>query len=69
MNFEWLSGVNPLVGTWMAIGIYALILGWVVTRTGRVVYCGGMNRSKWRDLRLWTIPVILVQMWLYWLMR
>jgi hypothetical protein len=69
MNFQWLSGVNPLVGTWLAIGMYVLMLAWVVSRKGRATYRGGTDCSRWRDLRLWTVPVLLLQVWLYWLMR
>ncbi len=64
-----LRGVVPLVGTWLAMGIYALMLAWVVTRSGRAVYRGGSDYSGWRDLRLWAAPVLLLQIWLYWLMR
>ena len=59
----------PWIGTWVAIGIYALMLIWVLTRRGRTIYRGASDYSKWRDLRLWAVPVLFLQVWLYWLMR
>jgi hypothetical protein len=69
MNFEWLSGVEPLWGTVIIIGAYILILVAVMTRKSATIYEGAPDRARWRDLRLWAVPVLILQIWLYWLLR
>ena len=69
MNFEWLSGVDPVWAAVAALAVYAALLVWTVTRRKRSVLQGAPDAAWWRDLRLWIVPVILVQMWLYWTLR
>ena len=65
MNFEWLTGV-PLVAAvvlhtiaWLALAL------WVWRRPVGEIYAGAPDRKRWRDLRLWVLPLAALQILLY----
>jgi hypothetical protein len=69
MSFSWLSGVDLIWPVVLAIVAYLALLLWCVTRPRRMVLRGAPDRSRWRDLRLWILPLILAQIALLWLFR
>ena len=66
MNFEWLAGLPTWWGTvahtacWVALGCWA----WTLPREATCPE--GAARARWCDLRLWIVPLALVQIALYW---
>ena len=60
MNFEWLAGVDAITGTVLHTIAYAVLLIWIFTRERSV------EERGWRDLRLWVVPLIAIQVMLYW---
>ena len=66
MNFEWLQGIPTLWGTVLHTLAYVALVVWVLRRSPGEVYRDAPDRSRWRDLRLWIVPLALGQVVLYW---
>lgn len=65
MNFHWLSGVSPRWGAVLhAIGWVALVV-WVFRLPREELLDDAPDRARWRDLRLWVLPLAVVQVALY----
>ncbi|MEQ8767768.1 MAG: hypothetical protein RL885_27950 [Planctomycetota bacterium] len=65
MNFEWLDGLPTVVpGLLHAFG-WVLLAVWVWTRPKESILSGAADRKAWRDLRLWVIPLAIIQVTLY----
>jgi hypothetical protein len=69
MSFEWLAGVDVVWGVGIVVALHLLLLVWAVTRPRRLVLRGAPDAARWRDLRLWIVPLLLVQIGLYILLR
>lgn len=69
MDFLWMRTFGPAWGTGLVIGGYLLLLLWVLARPRSFFLHGAPDRRAWRDLRLWIVPIVLVQVWLYWVLR
>lgn len=69
MSFDWLRDVDPLWGTICVTALYVAVLLWALSRPLAVVYEDAKDRRRWRDLRLWILPLILIQIGLYWIFR
>lgn len=69
MSFAWLGGLDLWWAAALISLLYAALLAWVVTRPREVVLGGAPDRRRWRDLRLWIVPLILAQVVLHWLFR
>ena len=69
MSFSWLAEIDPAWGAWITIVAYLGLLIWCVTRPRRMIVRGAPDHARWRDLRLWVLPLILIQVGLYWLFR
>ncbi len=69
MNFEWLSGVSTMWGVGITLAVYLALTVWTLTRSKVSILQGAPDQARWRDLRLWIVPVLIVQMWLYWMLR
>jgi len=69
MSFDWLAGASVAWGVGITVAIYLLLLIWTLTRPRRMVYRGAPDDKRWRDLRLWVVPLVLVQVLLYLLLR
>jgi hypothetical protein len=65
MSFEWLAGVDVVWGVGIVVALHILLLIWSVTRPRRLVLRGAPDAACWRDLRLWIVPLVLVQVALY----
>ncbi len=65
MNFEWLKDVSPAWGAVAhAVAFLALVV-WAWTRPASEILEGAPDRARWRDLRLWIVPLAAVQIGLY----
>ncbi len=49
----------------IAGSLYALLAIWVITRPREYIYRGTPGKGKWRDLRIWAIILIGIQIFLY----
>lgn len=68
MDFEWLAGVSPRWGAWLHALAWVAIALWVWTRPLDRVLEGAPDRARWRDLRLWVLPLAAIQVALYFLL-
>lgn len=69
MDFQWLRHLDPMWSVATVIVGYLALLAWSSTRSADFVYAGAPDRRRWRDLRLWIAPLILVQIALHLLLR
>lgn len=69
MSFQWLAGVDLLWAAVIVTALYVVLLSWVITRPRAMILRGAPTWARWRDLRLWIVPLILTQMVLHWLLR
>lgn len=67
MNFEWIGSVDPGWGAVLHALAWGLILIWVWRRPPAEVLEDAPDRSPWRDLRWWVVPLAVVQVGLYFL--
>jgi hypothetical protein len=69
MSFTWLAGVDLICPVVLTVVAYLALLLWCITRPRQLILRGAPDRSRWRDLRLWILPLILVQIALHWWFR
>lgn len=60
MNFEWLQGIDPVLGTILLTTAYAALLFWVFRRPQAA------ESNTWRDLRWWILLLVGIQIALHW---
>lgn len=65
LEFEWLTGLGLGWVTGLVVAGYVVVLVYGASRSSEFVYEGAPDRKRRRDLRLWLIPVVLVQILLY----
>ncbi len=55
------------IGTVKIIGaiFFLIVMFWAVTRPKAYIFRGAPDQSAWRDLRIWAVIVLLVQIYLY----
>ncbi len=63
MNF--LENIPILSGKILITLLYLLLAFWVIKRSKSFVLEGAPTRRKWRDLRLWALLLIGIQIALY----
>ena len=69
MNFQWMSGFGPEWGIGLVIAGYVAGLIRVLCLPAETMMRGAPDRRVWRDLRLWILPIVLIQVSLYWVLR
>jgi len=69
MDFHWLRHLDPIWSVVTVITGYLGLLLWTVTRTSDFVFEGAPDRRRWRDLRIWIAPLIVVQIVLHLVFR
>lgn len=68
MSFQWLAGVDLAWAAGLITALYLVLLVWVLTRPMQMILRGAADRGRWRDLRLWILPLLLIQIGLHWLL-
>lgn len=55
------------IGTVKIIGaiFFLIVMFWAVTRPKAYIFSGAPDQKPWRDLRIWAVIVLLVQIYLY----
>jgi hypothetical protein len=69
MSFTWLKDVDPFWGTCLVTALYVAVLLWALAWSRERICEDAKDQRRWRDLRLWILPLILIQIGLYWLFR
>ena len=52
-------GVVVTVILYVGIGI------WAILRPKKYIFIGAPNQAKWRDLRIWTVILVVIQIAVY----
>jgi len=65
LEFHWLTGLSLAWATGIVVAGYVALTVYAATRSPDFLFEGAPDRKWWRDLRLWLIPVVLVQIGLY----
>jgi hypothetical protein len=65
LEFEWLTGLGPGWVTGLVVAGYVALLVYGASRRSEFIYEGAPDHKRIRDLRLWLVPVVLVQILLY----
>ncbi|MBX9789627.1 MAG: hypothetical protein K2Y37_11990 [Pirellulales bacterium] len=63
---QWLDSLPMWVAQVCAIGLFVVAGLWVLTLSRDFVYLGSPTKSRWRDLRLWSIALLLPYIAVYW---
>jgi hypothetical protein len=63
---NWLDSLPMWVTQACAIGLFVVAGLWVLTLSGDFVYLGATSKSRWRDLRLWSLALLLPYIAVYW---
>jgi hypothetical protein len=64
-EFRWLSGLDLSWATGLVVAVYVVLLAYGVTRSSDFIFEGAPDRRRFRDLRLWLVPIVLAQIALY----
>ena len=65
LEFQWVNGLSTtavkacFVLFFVAVGIFAVI------QKRDYIYQDAPDQSRWRDLRIWTVGVLLIQIAIY----
>ena len=65
LEFQWANGLSPtavkacFILFFVAVGIFAIL------QKRKYVYQDAPDQSRWRDLRIWTVAVLLIQIAIY----
>ena len=68
MSFSWLQGVDLAWPAALVTLLYLVLLIWCITRPRDQMLLGAPDKARWRDLRYWAVPLILIQIALHWLL-
>ncbi|MGD9647773.1 MAG: hypothetical protein AB7U73_18825 [Pirellulales bacterium] len=63
---DWLDSLPMWVAQLCAIGLFVVAGLWVLTLSRDFVFLGATSRSRWRDLRIWSIALLLPYIAVYW---
>ena len=69
MSFSWLAGLDLIWAVVITTAGYLALLIWSLARPAEEILAGAPDRARWRDLRLWILPLLLIQIGLYWWLR
>jgi len=62
---QWLGSLPMSVAMACAIGLFVLAGMWVWTLRADFIFRGAPDRSRWRDLRIWSMIVLLPYIAIY----
>lgn len=55
----WIDSLPLWVGTACAVGLFVIVGLWALTLKRSYIYLGAPDQARWRDLRIWTVLVLL----------
>ena len=64
-EFRWLADLDLFWATLLVTALYVVILIYGATRSSEFIFEGAPDRQRWRDLRLWLVPIVVAQIVLY----
>jgi len=62
---DWLGSLPMSVAMFCAVGLFVLAGIWVWTLKADFIFRGAPDRSRWRDLRIWSMIVLLPYITIY----
>lgn len=62
---EWLADLPLYWAKIMGTVFFVYVIIWALTRPKDYIFQGASNRRIWRDLRLWAVVILLVQIIIY----
>lgn len=65
---NWLGSLPMSVAMACAIGLFVLAGIWVWTLSSDFIFRGAPDQSRWRDLRIWSMVVLLPYITIYFLL-
>ena len=63
---NWLDSLPMWVAQVCAVGLFVVAGLWVLTLSRDFVFLGSPSKSRWRDLRLWSLALLLPYIVVYW---
>jgi hypothetical protein len=61
----WIDSLPLWTGTVCAVGLFVIVGLWALTLRREYIYLGAPDQARWRDLRIWTILVLLPYIIIY----
>lgn len=55
----WINSLPLWTGKACAVGLFVIVGLWALTLKRDYIYLGAPDRARWRDLRVWTVLVLL----------
>ena len=65
LDFQWAAGLSLATARLFFLAFFLLVLLFAVLQRRDYVYAGAPDRARWRDLRLWSVALIAVQIAIY----
>ncbi len=62
----WLDSLPMWVAHVCALALFVIAGLWVLTLSRDFVYLGAPSKSRWRDLRLWSLALLFPYITVYW---
>lgn len=63
--YDWLKSIPLFWGKILAVAGFAIIILWAWLRPRGYILSGAPDRRWWRDLRIWTTLLLVMQIILY----
>ena len=55
----------PLLGRAAFVGVFVVLLVWLLLLPTRLIDQEGVRRPWWRNVRFWAVVVTIAQIWVY----
>ncbi|MDD2890972.1 MAG: hypothetical protein PHE49_10105 [bacterium] len=62
---QWLSGLSSIWVKGIATAFFLLMIIWAILLPKEYIFKGAPDKKLWRDLRLWAVIVLVVQIIIY----
>ena len=62
---DWLADLPLYWATIVASVFFAAVMIWVLLIPRKYIYRGASDGKRWRDLRIWAVAILLLQVALY----
>lgn len=61
----WIDSLPLWTGTACAVGLFTIVGLWALTLKRSYIYLGAPDQARWRDLRIWTVLILLPYIIIY----